>query len=68
MSASSSAINGDPIVKHAGIAILSLGGMGGGILTVRVSGSIPSYLSTLVSGLSRSFMVSSLDTFRKEGW
>ena len=68
MSASSSVINGDPIVKHASIAILSLGGMGGAILTIHVSGSIPSYLSKLVPGLLGSFMVSSVDTFRQEGW
>ena len=42
MSAASSAINGDPIVKQAGVAILSPGGVAGSILIVRVSGQIPS--------------------------
>ena len=68
MSAASSVINGDPIVKQAGVAILSPGGVAGSILTVRVSGSIPSFLGTLVPGLPSSFSVSAAATFRQEGW
>ena len=67
MSAASSAINGDPIVKQAGVAILSTGGVAGSILTVRVSGIIPSYLGTLVPGLLGSFPVFAVATFRQEG-
>ncbi len=68
INAASSAINNDPIVKQAGVAILSPGGVAGSILTVRVSGSIPSFLGTLVPGLSGSFQVSAEATFRQEGW
>jgi hypothetical protein len=68
MSAASSAINGDPIVKQAGVAILSPGGVAGSILSVRVSGSIPSFLGSLVPGLPGSFTVSAEATFRQEGW
>ena len=39
VSAASSAINGDPIVKQPNVAILSPGGVAGSILTVRVSRS-----------------------------
>jgi tetrahydromethanopterin S-methyltransferase subunit D len=66
--AASSAINSDPIVKQASVAILSPGEVAGGILTVRVSGSIPSFLGTLVPGLAGSFLVSAEATFRQEGW
>jgi hypothetical protein len=68
MSAASSAINDDPIVKQASVAVLSPGGVAGSILTVRVSGSIPSFLGTLVPGLPGSFPVSAEATFRQEGW
>jgi len=68
MSAASSAINGDPIVKQSSVAILSPGGVAGSILTVRVSGSIPSFLGTLVPGLPGDFPVSAESTFRQEGW
>ena len=68
MSAASSAINGDPIVKQSSVAILSPGGVAGRILTVRVSGSIPSFLGTLVPGLPGDFPVSAESTFRQEGW
>jgi Flp pilus assembly protein TadG len=68
MSAASSAINGDPIVKQVGVAILSPGGVTGSILTVRVSGQIPSFLGTLVPGLPGNFSVSAMATFRQEGW
>ena len=68
LSAASSTINGDPIVKQSGVAILSPGGVAGSILTVRVSGSISSFLGTLVPGLPSSFSVSAEATFRQEGW
>ncbi len=68
MSAASNAIIGDPIVKQSSVAILSPGGVAGSILTVRVSGSIPSFLGTLVPGLPGSFPVSAAATFRQEGW
>ncbi len=68
MSSASSAINSDPIVKHASVAILSPGGVAGSILTVQVSGSIPSFLGTMVPGLPGSFPVSAVATFRQEGW
>ena len=68
MSAASSAINGDPIVKQPGVAILSPGGVAGSILTVSVSGQIPSFLGNLVPGLPGSFLVSAQATFRQEGW
>lgn len=67
-SAASSAINGDPIVKEPGVAILSPGGVAGSILSVRVSGQIPSFLGTLVLGLPNSFPISAEVTFRQEGW
>ena len=68
MSAATSAVNGDPIVKQAGVAILSPGGVAGSFLTVRVSGQIPSFLGTLVPGLPGRFTVSAVATFRQEGW
>jgi hypothetical protein len=67
-SAASSAISGDPIVKQTSVAILSPGRVAGSILTVSVSGSIPSFLGTLVPGLRGSFPVSAVATFRQEGW
>jgi hypothetical protein len=39
----------------------------GSILSVRVSGTIPSFLGTLVLGLPGSFPVSAEATFRQEG-
>jgi hypothetical protein len=66
--AASSAINGDPIVKVPSVAILSPGGVAGSILSVRVSGTIPSFLGPLVPGLPGSFSVSAEATFRQEGW
>ncbi len=68
MSAASSAIATDPIVKHASVAILSPGGVAGSILRVRVSAQIPSFLGTLAPGLPGSFNVSAEATFRQEGW
>ncbi len=68
VSAASSAINGDPIVKQSSVAILSPGGVAGSILTVQVSGSIPSFLGTLVPGLPSDFLVTAEATFRQEGW
>ena len=68
LSAASSAINGDPIVKQAGVSILSPGGVAGSILTVRVSGQIPSFLGTLVPGLPGNFTVSAMATSRQESW
>ena len=68
MSAASCAINGDPIVKQASVAILTPGGVAGSIVTVRISGSIPSFLGTLVPGLPSSFSVSAMAIFRQEGW
>ena len=68
ISAASSAINGDPIVKEPNVAILAPGGVTGSILSVRVSGSIPSFLGGLVPGLPASFNVSAQATFRQEGW
>ncbi len=68
VSAASSAINGDPIVKQPSVAILAPGGVTGSILSVRVSGSIPSFLGSLVPGLPGSFTVSAEATFRQEGW
>ena len=68
VSAASSAINGDPIVKEPNVAILAPGGVTGSILSVRVSGSIPSFLGSLVPGLPASFDVSAEATFRQEGW
>ena len=67
-SAAISAINGDPIVKEPSVAILSPGGIAGSILSVRVSGQIPSFLGGLVPGLPESFLVSAEATFRQEGW
>ena len=68
VSAASSAINGDPIVKEPNVAILAPGGVTGSILSVRVSGSVPSFLGSLVPGLPASFDVSAEATFRQEGW
>ncbi len=68
INAASNAINSDPIVKQSSVAILSPGGVAGSILTVRVSGSIPSFLGTLVPGLPGDFAVSAEATFRQEGW
>jgi hypothetical protein len=68
MSAASSEINGDPIVKGANVSIMSPGGVAGSILSVRVSGSIPSFLGRLAPGLPGSFSVSAEATFRQEGW
>ena len=68
VSAASSAINSDPIVKEPNVAILAPGGVAGSILSVRVSGSIPSFLGSLVPGLPASFDVSAEATFRQEGW
>lgn len=68
VSAASSAINSDPIVKEPNVAILAPGGVTGSILSVRVSGSIPSFLGSLVPGLPASFDVSAEATFRQEGW
>lgn len=67
-SAASSAIGSDPIVKEPRVAILSPGGVAGSILSVRVSGTIPSFLGNLVPGLPGSFSVSAEATFRQEGW
>ncbi len=67
-SAAGSAINGDPIVKQANVAILAPGGVTGSILSVRVSGKIPSFMGTLVPGLPGDFNVSAEATFRQEGW
>jgi hypothetical protein len=66
--AAASEISGDPIVKQAGVAILSPGGVAGSILTVRVSGQIPNFMGSLVTGLHASFSVSAQATFRQEGW
>jgi hypothetical protein len=66
--AAGSAINGDPIVKQANVAILAPGGVAGSILSVRVSGKIPSFMGTLVPGLPGEFNVSAEATFRQEGW
>ncbi len=68
VSGASSAINGDPIVKQAGVAILSPGGVAGSILSVQVSGKIPSFLGSLVPGIPGSFSVAAEATFRQEGW
>lgn len=68
VSGASSAIQNDPIVKQAGIAILAPGGVTGSILTVRVSGQIPNFMGSLVPGLPGSFLVSAEATFRQEGW
>ena len=68
MSAASSAINGDSIVKEPNVAILAPGGVTGSILSVRVSGSIPSFLGSLVPGPPANFDVSVEATFRQEGW
>jgi len=68
VSAASSAIDSDPIVKEPSVAILSPGGVAGSILSVRVSGTIPSFLGSLVPGLPGSFSVSAEATFRQEGW
>ncbi len=67
-SAASSAIDSDPIVKEPTVAILAPGGVTGSILSVRVSGMIPSFLGTLVPGLPGDFSVSAEATFRQEGW
>jgi hypothetical protein len=50
------------------VAILAPGGVTGSILSVRVWGSIPSFLGSLVPGLPGSFDVSAEATFRQEGW
>lgn len=55
-SAASSAIGGDPIVKSPSVAILSPGRVAGSILTVQVSGKIPSFLGKLVPGLPGGFI------------
>ncbi len=68
MSAASSAINGDPIVKQASVAILSPGGIAGSVLSVRVSGMIPNFIGSFVPGLPVNFSVSAVATFRQEGW
>lgn len=68
VSAASSAINGDPIVKLPNVVIFAPGGGTGSILSVRVSGSIPSFLGSLAPGLPASFDVSAEATFRQEGW
>jgi hypothetical protein len=68
ISAAISAINSDPIVKEPNVAILAPGGVTGSILSVLISGSIPSFLGNLVPGLSASFDVSAEATFRQEGW
>jgi hypothetical protein len=49
------------------VAILAPGGVTGSILSVRVWGSIPSFLGSLVPGLPGSFDVSAEATFRQEG-
>jgi hypothetical protein len=67
-SAASSAIGSDPIVKEPIVVILSPGGVAGSILRVRVSGTIPSFLGTLVPGLPGNFPVSAEATFRQVGW
>ena len=67
-SGASSAIQNDPIVKQAGVAILAPGGVTGSILTVQVSGKIPNFIGSLVPGLPGSFDVSAEATFRQEGW
>jgi len=66
--AAGSAIHGDPIVKEANVAILAPGGVAGSILSVRVSGKIPSFMGTLVPGLPEDLTVSAEATFRQEGW
>ncbi len=68
VSGASSAIQTDPIVKQASVAILAPGGVTGSILTVRVSGQIPNFMGSLVPGLPGSFSVSAEATFRQEGW
>ena len=47
-STASSAIGSDPIVKEPNVAILSPGGVAGSILSVRVSGTSPSFLDNLL--------------------
>lgn len=66
--AARNAIEGDPIVKEAGVTLLSPGGVAGSILSVRVSGSVPSFLGSLFPGLPANFTVSVEATFRQEGW
>ena len=68
VTAASSAIGSDPIVKQAGVAILSPGGVAGSILTVRVTGLIPNFMGAFVPGLPGNFTVSAEATFRQEGW
>jgi Flp pilus assembly protein TadG len=67
-SAARNAMAADPVVHGASVAILSPGGVAGSILTVRVSGEVPSFLGSLVPGLPGSFTVSGQATFRQEGW
>jgi hypothetical protein len=66
VSAASSAISVDPIVKELSVAILDSGGIIDSILSVRVSGRIPSFLGSLVPGYPASFDVSVEATFRQE--
>ena len=68
VSAASSEINADPIVKQPNVAILASGGVTGSILSVQVSGKIPNFMGTLVPGLPINFTVSAEATFRQEGW
>ena len=67
-SAASSAIGSDPIVQESNVVTLSPGGEASSILSVRVSGTIPSFLGNRVPGLPGSFPVSAEATFRQEGW
>lgn len=67
-SAANSAIANDPVVKNASVSILAPGGVAGSVLTVQVSGEIPSFFGGLLPGAPSVFHVSSSATFRQEGW
>lgn len=62
------AIKASKIVQNPSVSILSASSAPGSILTVEVSGTVPSFIGGLIPKLGASFAVSAEAKFRQEGW
>lgn len=64
----SQAIREAALVQDASVTILSPGGSAGSLLSVRVTGAIPNFMSGFIPGLPNPFTVTADAVFRQEGW
>ena len=62
------AIEASKVVQNPSVSILSASGTPGSILSVQVSGTVPSFIGGLIPSLGKSFAVSAEAKFRQEGW